>query len=371
MEPYLRRSHARVGWWLIPVVFLIGGALGYLALSFFGVPLFNNSQTAREPAEIQKPPGDLAGGSDQDPGGSALQLVSDRSNGGGSKLAARDVSDGLWKGRETALVWAARVAGPSVVSITVTQTRLVRYRPPGASPFDALFPGWVPGRIYREEIPGLGSGVIINSEGLILTNAHVVNDANQIKVTLTDGRTYDGTLIGSDTNHDLAVVRIEGEDLPAARIGDSDSLLVGEWVMAIGNPFAFLLNDHQPTVTAGVISATHRDIRPSEDNTAIYKDMVQTDAAVNPGNSGGPLVNSLGEIVGINTFIFSKGGGSEGIGFAIPINNCLEIANEIVQYGRVRQPWLGVTLRPISPYLAAYFQIRDRRGLLVWALEGG
>ncbi|MBD3336173.1 MAG: trypsin-like serine protease [Candidatus Eisenbacteria bacterium] len=341
-------------WWLIPLIFVLGGALGFLAFSLSGVHLFQPATVAGGAEETATaPPPDTS-----DPSSSVPPPDAQR------------VSDGLWRSRETALVRAARRAGAAVVSITVTQTRLVRVRPFG-NLFDQLFPGWVPGRIYREEIPGLGSGVIISEEGVILTNEHVVHDANQIKVTLTDGRTFDGTLVGADTSHDLAVVQIEGDDLPAAPLGDSDSLLVGEWAMAIGNPFAFLLDDHHPTVTAGVISATHRDIRPSEDASAIYKDMIQTDAAINPGNSGGPLINSLGEVIGINTFIFSKGGGSEGIGFAIPINAALEVANEILKYGRVRQPWLGVTLRPISPYVASYFGIRDTRGLLVWALEGG
>jgi serine protease Do len=276
------------------------------------------------------------------------------------------------QGRETALVRASRRAGPAVVSINVMQTRYYRYNPfADRDPMESFFRGFIPGRIYREEIPGLGSGVIVNAAGIILTNEHVVRDAEQIKVTLSDGRIFDGTLVGSDANYDLAVVRIEGEDLPVGVLGDSDDLMVGEWVMAIGNPFGFLLNDTQPTVTAGVVSALHRDIRPSGSVQGIFKDMIQTDASINPGNSGGPLVNSLGEVVGINTFIFTQSGGSLGIGFAIPINTALKVADEILQYGRVRTPYLGIKVQDISPYLAAYFQIRDRRGLLVWTLEEG
>jgi len=275
--------------------------------------------------------------------------------------------------RRTAVVRAAERVGPAVVSIVVTQIRYVRSSPfaLGPSPFDFFFRHFYPGRIYGEEISSLGSGVILDRRGVIVTNEHVVRDAKEIKVSLPDGRTFDARLVGADRMYDLAVLKVDAEDLPQAPVGDSDNLLVGEWAIALGNPFGFLLNDYQPTVTAGVISATNRDIKPEGDTKAIYKNMIQTDAAINPGNSGGPLVNGLGEVIGINTFIFSTGGGNLGVGFAIPINTVVRVVREILEYGHVRQVWVGIRVQEISQMVANYFRIRDRRGLLVWAVDEG
>jgi serine protease Do len=277
--------------------------------------------------------------------------------------------DSITEGRRNAVVRAAETVGPSVVSISVIQSRYVR-APVPADPF-GFFDRYLPGTVYRERVPSLGSGFLIDRAGVILTNEHVVHAAEQVKVTLTDGRTFDAEIIGSDPNYDLAVLRIEGQDLPVAPLGDSDDILVGEWAIAIGNPFGFLLNDYQPSVTVGVISAYHRDIKPSTGTSGIYKDMIQTDAAINPGNSGGPLVNGEGKVIGINTFIFTESGGSLGIGFAIPIEVAVRVVREILQFGAVRQVWTGIAVRPISPYIAAYYNITNTRGLLVWELEEG
>jgi serine protease Do len=272
--------------------------------------------------------------------------------------------------RRSAVVRAAETVGPAVVSISIIQTRYVRGQSP-ADAFGFFFDRYLPGPIYRQRVPSLGSGLIIDRAGVILTNEHVVHGAEQIKVTLTDGRTFDGKLIGSDPNYDLAVLRISGENLPAAPIGDSDDILVGEWAVAIGNPFGFLLNDYQPSVTAGVISAKGRDIQSSGEGTGIYKNMIQTDAAINPGNSGGPLVNGDGKVIGINTFIFTESGGSLGIGFAIPINVASRVVREILQYGGVRQIWIGLRVMEVTPYLAAYYNLTEGRGLFVHELEDG
>jgi serine protease Do len=271
------------------------------------------------------------------------------------------------------VVRAAERVGSAVVSISVTQIRYVRESPFAASPnpFDRYFDRFFPGRVYGEEISSLGSGVILDSRGIVVTNEHVVRDAKEIKVSLPDGRTFDGTVVSADRAYDLAVLRIAAENLPTAPVGNSDELLVGEWAIALGNPFGFLLNDYQPTVTAGVISATNRDIKSEQEGEAIYKNMIQTDAAINPGNSGGPLVNANGEVIGINTFIFSTSGGSLGIGFAIPINTVVRVVREILEYGRVRQVWIGIRVQEISQMVANYFRIRDRRGLLVWGIEEG
>lgn len=162
-----------------------------------------------------------------------------------------------------------------------------------------------------------------------------------------------------------------GETFRTAPIAAADDLMVGEWVLALGNPFGYLLGDPRPSVSVGVVSAVHRDVRISE-GTAIYKDMIQTDASINPGNSGGPLVNAAGEVVGINTFIFSQGGGSLGIGFAIPIRRALDVAEELILYGKVRGVWIGIAVQQLSPALASQLGVtNDRQGLVVWSLERG
>ncbi len=300
-----------------------------------------------------------------------LSVVS-RPRGAGESLAA--VQGALAGGRRTAIVEAAERVGGAVVSISVTQIRLVRESPFAAGrgdPFERFFNRFYPGYLRGQEISSIGSGVIIDPRGIVVTNEHVVRDAKEIHVTLPDGRSYEANLVGADRAYDLAVLRIDGDDLPVAEVGSSDDLLVGEWAIGLGNPFGFLLNDYQPTVSVGVISATKRDVKPDNESAAIYKDMIQTDAAINPGNSGGPLVNAMGEVIGINTFIFSTGGGSLGIGFAIPINTVIRVTREILEYGRVRQVWIGIRVQEITQTVANYFRIRDRQGLLVWGIEEG
>lgn len=227
--------------------------------------------------------------------------------------------------RVTAIVLASQKVSPAVVSITVIQERIVTTSP-FFSPFsdqywDNFFKDFFPQKQFKQQIQGLGSGVIINEQGDIITNAHVVENATTMKVTLPDGRQFDGALVDLDHSRDLAMIKIKGKDLPFATLGKSDDLMIGEWCIAFGNPFGFLLEDAQPSVTVGVISALNRTIKSSSSNGRELKNMIQTDAAINPGNSGGPLVNALGEVIGINTFIFTRSGGSEGIGFAIPIND--------------------------------------------------
>jgi serine protease Do len=280
-------------------------------------------------------------------------------------------SDPITGSRQNAITRAAESAGKSVVSISVVQSQVVQ-----ESPFFSFFPDefferFYPPTQYRREVPSLGSGFIVSSDGYILTNGHVALNARQIKVTLTDGRQFEGKLVGGDPSYDLAVIKIEGHDLPVATLGNSEELIVGEWVIAIGNPFGYLLNDTKPTVTVGVVSATRRDIKPEAGMNAVYKNMIQTDAAINPGNSGGPLVNSLGEVVGINTFIFTKSGGSVGLGFAIPIGTARRVFDEIVKYGHVRNVWIGVTVQDITPYLAQGLGLTDRGGVIVATVDRG
>jgi serine protease Do len=193
-------------------------------------------------------------------------------------------------------------------------------------------------------VQGLGSGFVIAPDGIVITNEHVTEGAVEIVVTTRDGTDYEATLLGADPLTDIAVLKIDGEDLPTATLGRSADLMIGEWVVAIGNPYSYLLGNTEPSVTAGVVSAVGRNIIPSRNDETIYVGMIQTDAAINPGNSGGPLVNALGEVVGVNSSIFSGTGESVGIGFAIPIERALRVSTEIEQHGSVRRSWLGVTV---------------------------
>lgn len=208
----------------------------------------------------------------------------------------------------------------------------------------------------REE-RSLGSGVIIKKEGYILTNCHVIRGATEIKVTLTDNREFKGRVVGMDKKTDLAIIKVEAKDLPVVRLGDSETLRIGEWVIAIGNPFGL-----DRTVTVGVVSAKGRDL---EIQGQRYEELLQTDASINPGNSGGPLVDIHGRVVGINTAIVSPiGMGSVGIGFAIPINKAKEIINDLIEKGRVIRGWLGVMIQELTPDLKEAFNIKED-GVLV------
>ncbi|MBI1796914.1 MAG: trypsin-like peptidase domain-containing protein [Candidatus Eisenbacteria bacterium] len=274
--------------------------------------------------------------------------------------------------RRTAIVTAAERVSPAVVSVSVVATRTVRADPFPGMFRDEFFQRFFPPTEYQEKGPGLGSGVIVDRSGLVLTNEHVVRDADEIAVTLPDGRQIPAKVLGSSAPYDLAVIKITGESLPVAPLGDSDRLVVGEWAIAIGNPFGYLLNDPQPSVTAGVISATHRDVKSeASSGGGVYKNMIQTDAAINPGNSGGPLVNGDGEVIGINTFIFTQSGGSIGLGFAIPINLAKKILDETQRYGRVRAAWPGMAVQPVTPYLAQRLGYTDLGGLIVTEVVPG
>ncbi len=246
--------------------------------------------------------------------------------------------------RETAIVRAAERISPGVVAVNVLRTQQVQTRDPFWDDF--FFFGPPRGTMTTRPVPSLGSGFVVSSDGIILTNEHVVRGAEEILVTFPDGRDARAELVGSDAASDVAVLRIEGTDLPVVPLGRSSDLRIGEWVIAFGNPFGQLLSNPEPTVTAGVTSALNRHIVPSQEDRGFYLDMIQTDAAINPGNSGGPLVNASGEVVGMNASIFSRGGGSEGLGFAIPIERVMRIADDLLEYGEVRRAWTGVDVEP-------------------------
>jgi serine protease Do len=236
--------------------------------------------------------------------------------------------------RRTALVAAVSRVSPSVVSISVLSRRRSEY----SSPFEMFF-----GNEPQEQlVQGVGTGFVARPDGVIITNQHVVDAAERISVTLADGSELPATLVGQDATTDIAVLRVTGADLPVAPIGRSADLMIGEWVIALGNPYRFLLSNAEPTVTAGVISATGRNILPTGEQPGLYLDMIQTDAAINPGNSGGPLANALGEVIGVNSSIFTSSGGSVGLGFAIPIERALRVTSEILRRGEMHRAYVGL-----------------------------
>ncbi|UCG35178.1 MAG: Do family serine endopeptidase [Candidatus Omnitrophota bacterium] len=228
--------------------------------------------------------------------------------------------------------------------------------------FEEFF-GSFPEREYKRL--GLGSGVIIDEEGYILTNEHVVSGASQIKVKLSDGREFDAQIKGTDKRSDLAVIKVDARNLPAARLGDSDKLQIGEWVVAVGNPFGFAIENPEPTVTVGVVSALRRYVPALGRRERSYDDLIQTDAAINPGNSGGPLVNLEGEIVGINTAIITTTGGYQGVGFAIPVNKASRVLRKLIKGEKILYGWLGVSIQDLSEDLRNYFGIKEQEGVII------
>lgn len=236
--------------------------------------------------------------------------------------------------RRTAITEATARVAPAVVTIQTEKVERV------ADPF-----GWFFGGTQQRVSPGIGSGFVMRDDGVVVTNAHVVEGANTISVMMRDGTTHAARLLGQDEANDLAVLKIDARDLPVAPLGNSDSLVIGEWAIAIGNPFGFLLANSEPSVTAGVISATGRNMMGRSEGAGVYVDMIQTDASINPGNSGGPLVNARGEVIGVNSSILTPSQGSVGLGFAIPINRARRVADDLIEHGAVRRPWVGELIR--------------------------
>jgi serine protease Do len=257
----------------------------------------------------------------------------------------------------------AEMAGPAVVNIRTVKTikgggpgfRQFQRGPRGReNPFDDFFERFFGENMPRDfKQPSLGSGFIIDPEGYVVTNNHVIEDADQIKVKLDDDKEFDAEVVGRDPNTDLALLKIETkEKLPVIAMGDSDKLKIGQWVVAIGSPFGL-----ERTVTAGIVSAKGRVI-----GSGPYDDFIQTDASINPGNSGGPLLNMKGEVVGINTAIIASG---TGIGFAIPINLAHGIIAQLKSEGEVTRGWLGVAIQDLTAEMAEYYGLKDRKGVLV------
>ena len=275
------------------------------------------------------------------------------------------VGHALKSDRESPVVRAVRKVGPAVVNISSSYEVRKRANPFsgfGMNPFfDEFFRDFFDPRFERrQESTSLGSGVIIDgTRGFILTNTHVIERAGKIKVVLQDEREFEATIVGADPDSDLAVLKIDSQQrLPSIEMGSSDDLMIGETVIAIGNPFGF-----SHTVTTGVISAINRSIR-AEDK--VYLDFIQIDASINPGNSGGPLLNINGDLIGINTAIYAK---AQGIGFAIPINKAKKIISDLIQFGEVIQAWIGITVQKLDARLAGYLKVPGKKGVMVKSVE--
>jgi serine protease Do len=263
----------------------------------------------------------------------------------------------------------AKTTMPAVVNISTT--RVIKGQAGQASPFmdDPVFRHFFGDQFNKQfrsprdrRESSLGSGVIVSADGYIVTNAHVVEKADEIKVLLSDKREFTGKVVGSDPKSDIAVIKIKGKDLPTLNWGNSESLEVGEYVLAIGNPFG--LNS---TITLGIVSAVGRANMGIEQ----YENFIQTDAAINPGNSGGALVNTRGELIGINTAIYSRTGGSMGIGFAIPSNMAKGVMDSLIKHGKVVRGYLGVSIQDVNPKIAKQFGLEEAQGALVSDVVNG
>lgn len=272
--------------------------------------------------------------------------------------------------RQTAITRAVDVATPAVVSVNVIEIRQVQVRDPFAGdPFFEYFFGRREPEIRERRVQGLGSGFVISPDGYIVTNDHVAGNATMITVSFPDGTELEARLVGTDPDSDLALLKVEPEAaLPYLTFTADESVYVGEWAIALGNPFG-LFEAAEPTVTVGVVSAVGRDFTPDRSGR-VFRDMIQTDAAINRGNSGGPLVNALGEVIGVNTFIYSPSGGTVGLGFAVPAWRAKRIVEELQTTGTVARPAPpGLTVRPLNARVAQSLSLDVTQGLLVTSVE--
>lgn len=276
------------------------------------------------------------------------------------------LNDDITSSRKNIITETVKNVSPAIVGINVIEIR--EYKDPFFSFFDdPFFQRFFGNRgTYSQEVKGLGSGYIISPDGYIVTNDHVAGNAAKITITLTDGRQFDAKLIGTDSASDICLLKIEGDDLPFVKLGNSDDVIIGEWVIALGNPFGlFELND-KPTVTVGVISATGMNLDAI--NNRYYLNMIQTDASINGGNSGGPLVNGEGEVIGMNTLIFTAGNntGNIGLGFAIPINKVKRIVEELKEKGSIDRNFeIGMRIQTIDEGIAKYYHLKSAKGVIV------
>ena len=276
--------------------------------------------------------------------------------------------DKITRSRNTIITETVKKFSPAVVGINVT--KLKKYRDPFTA--DPLFRYYFGDRVYTKEVKALGSGVIISPDGYIVTNDHVAGEATEIIITMTDGTQHPAKIIGSDKATDICLLKIDGKNLPYVKFGNSDDILIGEWVIALGNPFGLFEINDKPTVTVGVISSTGMNLNSV--NGRYYINMIQTDAAINTGNSGGPLLNSLGELIGINTLIFTPGGspGNIGVGFAIPINKVKRIIKQLKEKGYIdRNFWTGLRIQNLDERIAKYLGLETTKGVIITDIVPG
>lgn len=286
--------------------------------------------------------------------------------------AADSGTDQLSNQRQNAITRAVSISSPAVVGINVTAVREYRVQDPFSQFFgnDPFFRQYFGDRVYRQEVKGLGSGFIVSSDGYILTNDHVAGNAKEITVTLTNKEKYKAELIGTDMLSDISLLKIDGKNFPYLKLGNSDNVIIGEWAIALGNPFGLFEISDKPTVTVGVVSATGMNL--SAEQGRYYRGMIQTDASINSGNSGGPLLNSVGEVIGVNAVIYSPNQGSIGLGFAIPINRVKGVLAELKKSGKIeRNYWTGWDIQSVDARVARYFGLDKAEGVIVSDVKRG
>lgn len=275
--------------------------------------------------------------------------------------------------RENAITETVKKVSSAVVGINVTEIQ--EFNDPfqqffGNDPFFRQFFG---DRSFKQEVHGLGSGFIVSDDGYIITNDHVVGNATKVVVTLTDGEHFDAKILGTDHVSDIALLKIDKSGLPYIPMGNSDDVIIGEWAIALGNPFGLFEVNQKPTVTVGVISATNMKLNSGENR--YYRNMIQTDAAINSGNSGGPLVNAVGEVIGMNTLIFtgnSYSTGNIGLGFAIPINKVKTVTDLLRKNGKIDRNYsIGLRLQTMDENIAKYYKLKNTQGAIVVSIENG
>jgi serine protease Do len=277
------------------------------------------------------------------------------------------VSQALVGARRNAITRAVAMASPAVVGINVIELQQYRQISPWDDPFFRYFFG---DRTVTRPVQELGSGFIISPDGYILTNDHVAGNAKEITVTLTNGKKCKADLIGTDRISDIALLKIAGTDFPCLKLGNSDDVVIGEWAIALGNPFGLFEYNDKPTVTVGVISATGMNLQEQDGRT--YRGMIQTDAAINSGNSGGPLLNAVGEVIGVNSVIYTPNQGNIGLGFAIPINKVKTVVEALKRSGRIeRNFWTGLEVQTVDRRIARYFALDRVEGVIVADVQHG
>ncbi|MEW6506918.1 MAG: trypsin-like peptidase domain-containing protein [Bacteroidota bacterium] len=296
---------------------------------------------------------------------SSGSMISDSSINAVQTLNQDSTQQEVSASRATIITKTAAAVSPAVVGINVTEIRQFR----DIFSNDPIYRFFFEDRVYNQQIKNLGSGVIISPDGYILTNDHVAGNAIEAIVTMTDGTQHEAKIIGSDPSSDVCLLKISGNNFPYVKLGDSDKILIGEWVIALGNPFGLFDINDQPTVTIGVVSAKGMNL--GAQNNRYYVNMIQTDAAINTGNSGGPLVNALGELIGMNTLIYTAGSaGNIGLGFAIPINKVKRVIDELKTNGKVdRDFWTGLSIQTVDQAIAKAYDLSSTRGVIVTQVQ--